>query len=115
ASLALHHGELVRDLEAGSIAGSSGPRWLPDKADGEASFPVYEPLDPAQPDQPFLLVFCTDRIVTVHDRSLGRVPDGYSGFPAYSRMHSATLPLRGATNYLRTVHCCYSFALSGTK
>src|SRR5438067_3636557 len=25
ASLALHHGELVRDLEAGSIAGSSAP------------------------------------------------------------------------------------------
>ena len=43
ASLALHHGELMRDLETGSIAGSSGQRRLPDEADGEASFSVYEP------------------------------------------------------------------------
>jgi hypothetical protein len=31
----------------------------------------------------------------------------YSGFPAYGRMRTAQLPVRGATNYLRTVHCCY--------
>jgi hypothetical protein len=59
-------------------------------------------------NQPFLLVFRTFRIVTDHDRSLGRVPDGYSGFPAYSRMLTALLPARRATFYLRTVHSCYS-------
>jgi hypothetical protein len=48
--------------------------------------------------QPFLLVFRTVRIVTVHTRSMGRVPDGYSGFPAYSRMRTVTLPLQRATN-----------------
>jgi hypothetical protein len=43
ASLALHHGKLMRDLEAGSIAGSPAPRRLSDEADGEASLSVYEP------------------------------------------------------------------------
>src|SRR5437867_1703775 len=32
-----------------------------------------------------------------------RVPDGYTGFPAYSRMLTATLLPRRATIYLRTV------------
>jgi hypothetical protein len=36
-SLALHYRELMRDLVAGSVADSPGPRRLPDKADGEAS------------------------------------------------------------------------------
>jgi hypothetical protein len=48
--------------------------------------------------QPFLLVFRTVRIFTAHILSMERVPDGYSGFPAYSRMQSATLLLQWATN-----------------
>jgi hypothetical protein len=90
-------------LKAGSVAFTAHPVMLPDKADGEASFSVYKTNNPAKPNQPFLLVFCTDRIVTAHSLSLGRVPDGYSGFPAYSRMLTVTLLLRRATIYLRTV------------
>ena len=49
-------------------------------------------------DEPFLLIVRTRRIFTVHILSMRRVPDGYSGFPAYSRMQSATLLLQWATN-----------------
>ena len=104
---ALRHGELMSHLIAGSVAASATPATLADEADREASFSVYETNNPALLPQPFLLVFRTARIVTVHDRSLGRVPDGCSGFPAYSRMQSTLLPVRWATIYLRTVHCCY--------
>jgi hypothetical protein len=107
ASLALDDSELMRDLKAGLVASPAWPVWLPDKADREASFSVYKTNHPADLDQSFLLVFCTDRIVTAHRSSLWRVPDGYSGFPAYSQMHTTPLPAWGATNYLRTVHCCY--------
>ena len=100
---ALRDNELVSHLVAGPVATSTRPAWLPDEADREASFSVYKTNNPASPDQPFLLVFCTDQIVTAHDRSLGRVPDGYSGFPAYSRMLTVTLLPRRATIYLRTV------------
>jgi hypothetical protein len=48
--------------------------------------------------QPFLLIFRTVRIVTAHSNKLGRVPDGYTGFPAYSRIQTALLPVRRATN-----------------
>src|SRR5690242_10290091 len=61
--------------------------------------PITQPWLP----QPFLLVFRTVRIVTAHHRSVRRVPDGYSGFPAYSRMQSTLLPVWWATIYLRTV------------
>ena len=58
---------------------------------------------PARADQPFLLIFRTVQIVTARDLNRGRVPDGYSVFPAYSRMQSTPLPAWWATNYLRTV------------
>ncbi len=88
---ALHHHEAVGHLVAGPVAAPLNPVGLLDEADGEATLPIRETDHPADPDQPFLLVFRTYRIVTAHDRSLGRVPVGYSGFPAYSRMLIATL------------------------
>lgn len=94
----LGYRELMRHLIAGPVAGSVLSACLAHKADREASFSVYKTNQPAFLSQPFLLVFRTVWIVTVHIQSMRRVPDGYSGFPAYSRMHSATLPLQWATN-----------------
>ena len=95
---ALRHRELVSHLVAGPVAGSARATRLADEADREAAFSVYKTNNPAFLPQPFLLVFRTARIFTVHILSMGRVPDGYSGFPAYSRMRSALLPMRWATN-----------------
>ena len=100
---ALRHRELMSHLVAGSVAASTSPATLAGEADREASFSVYKTNNPALLPQPFLLVFRTVRIVTAHHQSVGRVPDGYSGFPAYSRMQSTLLPVRWATIYLRTV------------
>jgi hypothetical protein len=91
ATCALDDHEAVGHLVAGSIAAPASPVGLFDEADGETAFPTYESDHPADPDQPFLLVFRTYRIVTAHTYSLGRVPVGYSGFPAYSRMLTVTL------------------------
>ena len=100
---ALRDHKLVSHLVAGSVAVSAEPAVLADEADREATFSVYKTNNPAFLPQPFLLVFRTDQIVTVHHLSGGRVPDGYSGFPAYSRMQSMLLPAWWATIYLRTV------------
>jgi hypothetical protein len=86
-ALPLRHDKPVSHLVAGSIAASSSPIGLFDEADGEATLSINETDDPADSDQSFLLIFRTVRIVTVHALRLGRVPDGYSGFPAYSQMH----------------------------
>ena len=95
---ALRNRELMSHLVAGSVAASTSPATLAGEADREASFSVYKTNNTAILPQPFLLVFRTARIVTAHNKSLGRVPDGYSGFPAYSRMHSTLLPVWWATN-----------------
>jgi hypothetical protein len=100
---ALSHRKLVRYLEAGFVASAARSMWLSNETDGEASLSVYKTQNPAELHQSFLLVFCTHDIVTVpatwdSTRSLG-----YSGFPAYSQMRTAQLPVRGATIYLRTV------------
>ena len=100
---ALRNRELVSHLIAGSVAASAPSAGLADETDREATFSVYKTNNPALLPQPFLLVFRTARIVTAHHRSVGRVPDGYSGFPAYSRMQSTLLPVWWATIYLRTV------------
>jgi len=98
----LRHHEPMNHLEPESVAGSVQAAALADETDREASFSVYKPGDPANPDQPFLLVFRTSRIVTAdHDDMVRRVPDGYTGFPAYSRMLAATL-------LSLTVHCSLS-------
>src|SRR5215211_6519884 len=105
ATSALHHDEAVRHLIAGSVAAPPNPIGLLDEADREATFPIHETNYPTGPDQPFLLVCRTDRIVTAHSQRLGRVPDRFSGFPAYSRMLSVTLLPHRATclRNLRTV------------
>ena len=53
---------------------------------------VYKTNHPALLLQPFLLVFRTAQIVTAHpSKRRERVPSGYSGFPAYSRMRIHTV------------------------
>jgi hypothetical protein len=103
ATRSLGHDEPVEQLMAASIAPSLSPIGLLDEADGEATFSVDEADYPIRRDRPFLLIFRTDRIVTVHTLRVGLVPDGSSGFPAYSRMLSVTLLSHRATIYLRTV------------
>jgi hypothetical protein len=103
ATRSLRDDKPMEHLIASPVAAPTTPARLPDETDREASFSVYKTSNPADPYQPFLLVFRTPRIVTAHDRSLGRVPDRYSGFPAYSRMLTVPLPARRATIYLRTV------------
>ena len=83
--LMLHHAKLWKDLPANLHRG------LPIYTDEETSFPIDETDDPVG-TQAFLLVVCTDRIVT-H----GRVPSDTPGFPAYSRMHSPPLLATGAS------------------
>jgi hypothetical protein len=98
AANALRHHEPMTNLIAELVGASPWPAGLAHQIDREASFSVYKPQNPAELDQSFLLIVRTVRIVTAHDRSLGRVPDGYTGFPAYSRMHTALLPGRGAAS-----------------
>jgi hypothetical protein len=63
---ALRHRELVSNLVTELVASPARPLLLPDKADGEASFPVYEADHPAtELDQPFLLIFRTRHVVTL--------------------------------------------------
>ena len=73
ASRALHHREVVTHLIAGSVAFSVPSIRLPDEADGEASFSVYETSDPSGIDRSFLLIVwlvaCatnTSRVVARH-------------------------------------------------
>ena len=56
ASRALHHREVVIDLIAGSVAFSVLSIRLPDEADGEATFSVYETSNPSGIDRAFLLI-----------------------------------------------------------
>ena len=63
---ALRHRELVSNLVTELVASSTRPILLPDKADGEAPFSVYEADHPAtELDQPFLLVCRTRHVVTM--------------------------------------------------
>jgi hypothetical protein len=80
AAFALGDRELMRHLIAGPVGASAPPAALADEPDREASFSVYKTNNPAQLNQPFLLIVRTDGIVTAHDLSLGRVPVGYTGF-----------------------------------
>src|SRR6266850_3918571 len=73
AACALHHHEVVIDLIAGSVAFSVLSIRLPDEADGEASFSVYETSDPSGVDRSFLLIVWliaramnTSRVVARH-------------------------------------------------
>ena len=64
-AFALRHHELMHHLIAGCVAGSPRPAGLPNEANREASFSVYKTNNPAELNQPFLLVFCTRHIVTI--------------------------------------------------
>ena len=100
----LRNRKLMSHLKAGSVAFTTYPIILPDKADGEAPFSIYKTNNPATSDQPFLLIARTGRIVTAHTLLYGRVPPDTPGFPAYSQMLTTLLPARRAANiYLRTV------------
>jgi hypothetical protein len=83
AARSLCYHEFVRHLITGPVASSSRQRSLFHKADGEASFSVYEAGHPAtELDQSFLLVFRTHHIVTIvsthGDGTMSSV--GYTGF-----------------------------------
>ena len=97
----------MNHLVTGLVADPPGPIGLTDEADGKAPFSIYKTDDPAvKLDQPFLLIARTVQIFTarIHTKTtIRRVPDGYSGFPAYSRMLTTLLPMRRAAFYLRTV------------
>ena len=100
--------ELVSDLTTEPVADPTRTIMLPDEADGEAPFSVYEAGHPAtELDQSFLLVFRTRHVVTtIHVRSDVTVSSaGYTGFPANSQMHTAPLPTRGAAMDRRRCTC----------
>ena len=102
AARALRHHELMRDLPAGLVSASAPPTRLANETDREASFSVYKTNNPATPDQSFLLIFrITRHVVTLDITSDIRSSAGYPGFPAYSQMHTAPLPARGAANCLQ--------------
>jgi hypothetical protein len=62
---ALRHYKPMRHLKPGFVASATSPAWLPNKSNGEATLSVYKAGDPAKLNQPFLLIVCTHRIVTV--------------------------------------------------
>ena len=64
----------MKYLVAGDVAFSRASIRLTNEADGETPLSIHEADYPASPDQPFLLIFRTARIVTAHEYSLGRVP-----------------------------------------
>src|SRR5436190_6821720 len=99
---ALRHDELMGDLPTSLVAASAPPACLANETDREATFSVYKTNNPATPDQSFLLIFrITRHVVTVDITSDIRSSAGYPGFPAYSQMHTAPLPARGAANCLQ--------------
>ena len=101
----------MRDLPAGPVAASPSSTGLADETDREASFSVYKTNNPATSDQSFLLIFrITRHVVTVDITSDVISSAGYPGFPAYSQMHTAPLPTRGAANCLGDI----SMSLSAT-
>jgi hypothetical protein len=99
----LRHDKPMRDLVPSFVASAIRPTWLPHKSDGEASLSVYKASDPAKLNQSFLLISCTRHIVTVPPTWDGTRSAGFSGFPAYSQMLTAWLPMRRAAIHLRTV------------
>ena len=94
----LRYRELVRYLVSGPVARSTRAAYLPHETDREASFSVYKTNHPTtELNQSFLLVFRTRHFVTVDVVSDATSSARYTGFPAYSQMHTAPLPTRGAT------------------
>src|SRR5690349_24610684 len=99
---ALCHDEPMEQLVTRSVALPTRPVCLPDEANGEAPLSVYKTDHPAtELDQAFLLVFRTRHFVTVDVLPDNTSSAGYTGFPAYSQMHTAPLLARGAANCLQ--------------
>jgi len=97
----------VSNLITGLVALPAHPVGLPNEADGEASLSVYETDHPATLlVESFLLIVRTRHVVTIVNVASDDTMSSarYSEFPAYSQMHTALLPERGAAIiYLRTV------------
>jgi hypothetical protein len=85
----LRYDKPMRDLVPSFVASATPPAWLPDESDGEATLSVYKASDPAELNQSFLLISCTQHIVTVPPAWDGTRSVGFSGFPAYSQMLTA--------------------------
>ncbi len=100
---ALRHDKPMRDLVPSFVASAVPPTLLPDEPDGEATLSVYKAGNPAELNQSFLLISCTQHIVTVSPAWDETRSVGFSGFPAYSQMLTARLPVRRAAIHLRTV------------
>ncbi len=98
----LGHDKRMAHLIAGCVALPPHAVILTHEADREASFSVYKADYPAtELTQSFLLIFRTRHIVTVDVTADITSSAGYTGFPAYSQMHTAPLPMRGAANCLQ--------------
>ena len=98
---ALGHDKPGHHLVPGSVASSPRPITLSDDAYREAPFSVYKTDHPStELVQPFLLIVRTRHVVTMvnalSDATMSSA--GYSEFPAYSQMHTALSPTRGAAN-----------------
>jgi len=74
------------------VAAQLGPYHSPTLGRRSGVWPLRILSTANRGTQAFLLVVCTDRIVTHF-----RVPSDTSGFPAYSRMHSPSLLAAGAS------------------
>ena len=108
----LRHDKRVAHLIAGLVASSARAVSLPHETDREASFSIYKADDPTtELAQPFLLIFRTRHVVTVDAHSDITSSAGYTGFPAYSQMHTAPLPVRGAAKCLQGHRMSFSATL----
>jgi hypothetical protein len=99
----LRHDKPMRHLVPGFVASAARSAWLPNKPDGEATLSVYKASNPTSCDQSFLLIVCTHDIFTVPPTWDGTRSPRYTDIPAFGRMRTAWLPMRGATFHLRTV------------
>ena len=76
----LRYYEPVGHLITGLVAFTAYPFSLMDKADGEASLSIHKTNYPAKPDQSFLLIARTGRIVTAHTLIVRTSTTGFTGF-----------------------------------
>jgi hypothetical protein len=100
----LHTPRSLYDRELGLDLPTESTRSIAEDRNAEAAFAVDEADDPLRNYWPFLLIVRTGRIVTIHlpatlrrgcDSNVGSA--GYTGFPAFSQLHSPGLLLGGAT------------------
>ncbi len=109
----LRHREFVCHLIPGSVASASRPVWLPDEPDGEAAFSVHKANHPAEPDQSFLLIACTHRIVTSAQTSAALVAWDSQGFQHMAGCAPCCCQHGGQRMYLRTVYVVATHSVGG--